>query len=110
MRRTSKVVGLAVLTALALGHALRAVPPVVTTITVEDMHCAGCAKRIAARLQQVPGVAEVKADVPASRLTVAPKPQQAPAPKALWEAIEKAGYRPARLEGPSGTFTARPQS
>lgn len=98
---------LAVLT-LALGQPARASGPVPTIITVSDMHCAGCAKKMAAKLYQIPGVATVQADVPSTRLIIVAAPQQAPSPKALWEAVENAGYTPAKLEGPGGTFTAKP--
>ncbi len=104
------VAALVVLVALALGQTLRAADPLVTTITVPDMHCMGCAKKMTNKLYELPGVAEVRADVPTTTLTVTPKPQQAPSPRALWEAVEKAGYKPAKLEGPGGTFTTRPQS
>jgi copper chaperone CopZ len=111
MRKASGVLLAAALALLALDQGLRAqAPALATTITVEGMHCPSCAKNIADRLYQVPGVAAVQADVAASRLAVGPKAGQAPSPRALWEAVEQAGYRPVRLEGPAGTFTARPQS
>lgn len=81
-----------------------------TTITVSDMHCPSCAKKMTAQLQQVPGVAIIQANVPVGTLTVAPREPQTPSPRALWEAIEKAGFKPAKLEGPGGTFTAKPQA
>jgi Cu+-exporting ATPase len=40
---------------------------------------------------------------------VTPKPKAVLSPKALWEAVEKAKKTPAKLEGPSGTFTAKPK-
>jgi Cu+-exporting ATPase len=95
---------------LAQGSALWAQNPALTTITVPDMHCMGCAKKMANQLYQVPGVAKVQASVEATTLTVTPKAQQAVSPRGLWEAIEKAGYRPSRLQGPSGTFTEKPRS
>jgi copper chaperone CopZ len=95
---------------LTLGHALWAAPPAVTNITVPDMHCASCAKKMAAHLYQVPGVGEVRASVETTTLTVLPKGTTAPSPRALWEAVEKAGYTPSRIEGPGGTFTAKPKS
>jgi Cu+-exporting ATPase len=90
--------------------AVRAGNQDLTTITVPNMHCMGCAKKMAGQLQAVPGVAGVQANVPATAMIVSPKPQQAVSPRALWEAIEKAGYKPSRLEGPGGTFTSKPQS
>lgn len=112
MRRTTPLAALAALALLlALGSsALRAAPPAATTITIEGMHCMGCAKKIAARLYEVPGVATVQANVPASAVTIGAKPETTPSPRALWEAVERSGYKPTRLEGPGGTFAAKPQS
>jgi len=28
----------------------------------------------------------------------------------LWEAVERAGYQPSRLQGPGGVFTSKPKS
>lgn len=81
-----------------------------TVVTVKGMHCAGCAKKIAGKLTAVGGVKEVQADVPKSYFVVTPKERQVLSPKALWEAVEKAGYATVKLEGPSGTFTAKPRS
>ncbi|OYV96148.1 MAG: hypothetical protein B7Z73_01215 [Planctomycetia bacterium 21-64-5] len=74
------------------------------------MHCAGCAKKIAGKLTAVRGVEQVRADVPKSFFVVTPVEDQSPSPKALWEAVEKAGYSAVKLEGPSGTFTKKPKS
>lgn len=106
--RNAKTTLLAALAVLALSAQVRAADPAATAITVENMHCMGCARKIADRLHAVPGVASVSADVKASRLTVAPKAGEQPSPRALWEAVEKAGYKPTRLEAPAGTFTAKP--
>lgn len=106
----SKWMALAALIVLTVGNALWAANPPGTTITVPDMHCMGCAKKMATKLYEVPGVAAVQASVPTTSLSVSPKPQAAPSPRALWEAVERAGYTPSKLEGPSGSFTAKPQS
>lgn len=98
------------LAVLVLGVVVYAAPTATTTITVPDMHCMGCAKKMQAQLQQVPGVANSQPNVPAATLIVLPTQAQAPSPKAMWEAIEKAGYKPTKLEGPNGTFTSKPQS
>jgi len=81
-----------------------------TTITVPDMHCVMCAKKMARQLQEIAGVAKTDANVTAKAMVVTPKLQATPSPRSLWEAVEKAGYKPSKLEGPSGTFTAKPQS
>lgn len=97
--------------AFALGQPARAADPAsTTTITVSDMHCVACAKKMAAKLYQIPGVASVQADLLSTRLIIVAAPQQALSPKALWEAVETAGYTPAKMEGPGGTFNAKPQS
>lgn len=106
--RNARTILPAALVLLALAASARAADPAATTITVEKMHCMSCARKMADQLYAVPGVAGVSADVKASRLTVTPRSGEQPSPRGLWEAIEKAGYRPTRLEGPSGTFTARP--
>ena len=79
-----------------------------TTITVEKMHCAGCAKKLAGKLYEVPGVADVKADVKGKILVVNSKKKVSP--KALWEAVESANDKPLVLDGPSGKFKAKPKS
>lgn len=110
MRNLSGSVFVAALAALLLAQAVRAAEPVPTTITVEGMHCAGCAKKVATKLTEVPGVAAAQGDIATSLLTVTAKAGQSPSPRALWEAVEKSGYKPTRIEGPGGTFTAKPQS
>lgn len=106
--------GLTVVAALAvlalLDQSVRAATPAATTISVPDMHCMGCAKKMAARLYRVPGVSAVQASVPATTLTILPQAQQVLSARALWEAVEQAGYKPSKLKGPTGTFTAKPQS
>ena len=85
-------------------------PPPYTVITVEKMHCAGCAKRIGNKLYEVPGVKAVQADVEKKLFWVHPEPGKQPSPRALWEAVEKGNDRPTRLHGPSGVFVEKPKS
>ena len=99
----------AVAATLVLSQFLWAAPQVATTITL-DLHCAGCAKKVETQLATVPGVATISSDVKAKTVTVTGKPEAAVSPRALWEAVEKAGKTPTKLRGPSGTFTAKPQS
>ena len=82
----------------------------VTTITVEKMHCAGCAKRIAAQLYKVEGVAEVRVDVKKKLLFIVPEAQAVVSPLGLWEAVELGKDRPIELAGPSGKFKEKPKS
>jgi copper chaperone CopZ len=85
-----------------------ATTPVATRITLPDMECESCAAKLVKKLTAVAGVAKVEADVKAQTLTVTPKGAETPSPKALWETCAAAGYDPSKLEGPGGTFTARP--
>ncbi len=84
-------------------------PPPVTIITVPKMCCGGCAKRVAAKIAVAPFVDAVQPSVPTKTITVTARPQAVLSPRALWEAVEQAGQQPSKLEGPSGTFTAKPQ-
>jgi copper chaperone CopZ len=79
-----------------------------TTIVVTDMHCATCAKKIAAKLYVLPGVKEIRADVPANTAFVVPQTGKRVSPRAMWQAVESAGFKTVRLAGPSGDFTSLP--
>jgi copper chaperone CopZ len=87
----------------------RAASPITyTTIYVHDMHCADCAKQIARKLYAIPGVVEVRADVSKNVAFVVPQKEKTLSARSLWDAVESAGFKVARLESPQGTFTARP--
>jgi copper chaperone CopZ len=90
--------------------ASRAGDAVVTVITVEKMHCGGCAKRLAARIKTVSGVAEGRANVARKSLTVIHRNGASVSPRALWLAVEQARDRPLRLAGPDGVFDSEPSS
>jgi copper chaperone CopZ len=81
-----------------------------TSISIDGLHCAACAKKVEGKLKTVREVATVKIDVKAGIATVTPKVDKSLSPRALWEAIEKAGYTPTQLEGPSGSFIEKPKS
>ena len=107
----------ATLTALALSllgiwtvAAQPPAPPSRSVITVPTMDCAGCAKKVAALVQGVPGVGQVTPNVESRVLVVVAQPNVGVSPRGLWDAVVKAGYVPAKLESPSGVFTARPQN
>lgn len=108
MTRRSLLAGMA---CVALHGTVSAATPVTyTTIHVDNMHCDACAKKIAGKLYALPQVAEVRADVPKSIAYVVPHQGKTPSPKAIWEAVEQAGFKPVKLEGPGGSFTAKPRS
>jgi copper chaperone CopZ len=100
---------LVILLSLASWGDVQAVSPVpYTTIYVQNMHCADCAKQIARKLYAIPGVVEVRADVAKNIAYVVPQKDKSLHPRALWEAVESAGFQVARLEGPHGAFTSKP--
>ena len=109
MKKLSLLAAAAALTLLVAGAALAAATPR-TVIAIPGLHCGGCAKKVTTSLATVPGVAGSTADLKAKTITVNVKAGQAPSPRALWEAVEKAGQVPTKLECPAGTFTAKPQS
>ena len=96
--------------ALAIASQTLAASPAVTTILVDNMHCTACAKKIAAKLYGVPGVIDVATSVSDNTATVTPQRLKQPSPRGLWEAVEKAGFKPLKLEGPQGTFASKPRS
>ena len=81
-----------------------------TTITIDGMTCGGCAKKVAGKLKAVAGVESAKINLEGKSAAVVPASQNAPSPRALWEAVEKAGFTPVKLSGPVGTFTEKPKS
>ena len=79
-----------------------------TWIFVEDMHCSNCAKKIARKLYNVSGVVKVQANVPKDYAVVTPQEGAQLSPRALWEAVEQAKFKPVKLQGPNGIFTNKP--
>ena len=79
-----------------------------TTITVEGMHCAGCAKSLSTKLKAVKSVKDAEVDLATKTAKITPTDKEKVSPKALWETVVKAGYKPTKLVGPSGTFTKVP--
>lgn len=110
MRNQMKKVALAaaVVALLALRTTVEAGNPMPTTITVPNLCCQGCVKKAASQLSAVPGVGTVQANLQAKQLVVLPKPDMTPSPRGMWESLEKVNKTPSRLEGPSGTFTQKP--
>ena len=108
--RRSVLFGILSAVALLAANLAQAADPPATTISVDGMHCAGCASKIARNLQAVAGVNKAQVDAEKAVATVTPKSKTALSPRALWEAVEKADYKPTKLVGPAGTFTAKPKS
>ena len=82
--------------------------PSTTTLTVPEMDCAACAKKLTAKLIAMPGVGKAEPNVEAKTVKVTHKAGRTLSPKALWEEATKAGFEPSKLVGPDGTFTTKP--
>ena len=82
--------------------------PKASKLTVDGMTCAGCAKTVTKALAAVEGVESVVIDLKAKTAIVTPKADKKLSPKEMWEAVEKAEYKPMKLEGPDGTFEKKP--
>ena len=77
---------------------------------VEGMHCAGCAKSLSTKLKAVKSVQNADVDLATKTAKITPVAAEKVSPKALWETVVKAGYKPTKLTGPSGTFTKAPDA
>lgn len=80
-----------VLTTLVGVQAASAAETRATSIAIDGMHCAGCAKKVATRLRAVAGVADAQVNVETETAAVTPKDKTVLSPRSLWEAIEAAG-------------------
>jgi copper chaperone CopZ len=89
----------------AKAPALKLAPSEVA-IYVSDMHCAGCAKKIAGKLYRVKGVVKVRTNLKQNLAVVTPQPKKQVDAKAAWVAVQKAGFKPTKMIGPEGTFVA----
>lgn len=102
LRRTVFVLGLACfLSGTAHGEAATAETPRLAPgrveISVEDLHCASCAKKVARKLFAVKGVQKVTSSLKDDLLVVTlPAKQSVPA-AAIWSAVVAGGVPPAEL-------------
>ena len=80
-----------------------------TSIYVDNMHCKTCAKKIARKLYAVPGVVAVHANVGKNLAVVTPQKKKSLSPKALWEAVQAANFKPVKLISPQGTYRQKPK-
>lgn len=72
-------------------------PPGIVELHVEDLHCNGCAKKLARKLYAAPGVKKVKASVADDKATITLQQDKEPDLAKLWEAAKQAGQVPVAL-------------
>lgn len=101
-----------VVTAVALSNMLAASAlgrsPDATVVNVKKL-CPTCGKKIVQKLEQLPQTQSASINVEQKTVQVVPKPGQNLSPRLVWEIVEKGGEQPVRLQGPAGTFTAKPE-
>jgi copper chaperone CopZ len=107
MRACLAVAVLAGLTGVA---AAQAPAPAHTKVTLTELHCMGCARKISNKVMAVPGVAEMRVDLKARTVFVIHKQGLTPSPRGLWDAIEQADHTPTRMDTPAASYTSKPQS
>ena len=109
MKRIELVLSLLVVAGLLVfARGVAAAEPVYR-LDVKGMHCAGCAAKLTGKIKAIKGVGSAEADPVKGLLVVTPKAAIKLSPKALWETVETAGYNPAKLVCPAGTFTSKPK-
>lgn len=82
--------------------------PAETSIAIQGMQCATCAKRVTKKLTSVSNVKLATVDPEKGTALVSVVEGKDLSPKALWEAVENAGFKPTELKGPAGTFKSKP--
>lgn len=85
-------------------------PSTATVVTIQDEMCGGCVKKMQGTLAKVAGIASVDGNAAEKTMTIVPVAGTKLSPKAVWEAIEQAGKKPAKLVGPDGEFVTKPNS
>lgn len=74
------------------------------SIAIDNLHCKGCATKIAAKLYALKGVMKVSVDMQQETLFVAFSPDTVISPWLLIAAVQNAGERPLSVSGPHGTL------
>jgi copper chaperone CopZ len=78
-----------------------------TYVVVDNLHCMGCAQKIARQLYAVKGVTKVSADLPKDTLVVETRPDIVPSPWTVIEAVARAKERPVAVTGNYGTLSVQ---
>lgn len=81
-----------------------------TAVVLDDIHCMGCARKIAKHIHTVPGVFEMRVDLKTRMIWAMHKQGMTPSPEALWTAIEAADHLPKKMQTPTAIYTSKPQS
>lgn len=101
---------LAVLAGLAVGSSAQTPAVAYTAVVLDDIHCMGCARKIAKHVHTVPGVFEMRVDLKTKMIWAMHRQGMTPSPGALWDAIEAADHLPKKMQTPTAIYTSKPQS
>ncbi len=83
-------------------------PPTQTVVSIKGLHCAACATKVTKKLQALSNVKSATVDSEKGTAVVVPMALKDVSSRAIWEAVESAGYKPVELKGPSGTYKEKP--
>lgn len=82
----------------------------ITVLTVPTMDCNGCAKKVTAQMQVLPGVSRVVPNAETRVVYITSQDGVGVSPRAIWEAAEKAGFPPTKIDSPYGVFATKPRN
>ena len=77
------------------------------SIVVDNLHCEGCAKKIAAQLYTIKGVTKVSVDMQRDTLLVKARSGTKLSPWQMAHAVTQAKERPVAVHGPHGTLAIK---
>jgi hypothetical protein len=80
-----------------------------SVLTTKKMCCSKESGPAIAEISKIPGVGKVVPDHKTRSLTIIPKDNAFPSPKAIWEAAEKVKIEPTRLATAHGVYNAKPR-
>ena len=77
-------------------------------ITIPNMHCESCAKKIRSHLFTIKGVAKVTTYVAENRVVVVPSAGKTLSALEIWDKLEKAKFTPDKIVTPTAEYTEKP--
>jgi len=82
-------------------------PKGTTYVVIDNLHCKGCAQKIAAQFYAIRGVSKVSADLKRNTLTVSNRNKQELSPWSLIGAVTAAKERPVAIHGAFGQMSIK---
>jgi copper chaperone CopZ len=79
-------------------------------LSIPNMHCESCAKKIRSRLFTVKGVSRVVTWLQHDLAVIEPVKGQSVSSKAIWDALEQGKFEVDRIETPQGVIAKKPEA